>query len=221
MKCLLVEDDERVRALQVRLLTKHGIDVIAVGTITDAVASLVMNPEIILLDLSLPGTSGFQAVREMRKVSQKPIIIVSGRSDRESIVQGLSLGADDYITKPFFARELVARIATVMRRCSASGDTAGVYEGWQVDYSTRSVTIKSASIDLTRKEFEIIAMLARMSGAIVRREQILGEIWGVFDRAANHSLESHITTLRRKIEPHGEIKVTRGVGYSLIVKHIS
>jgi len=221
VKCLLVEDDARVVALERRLLAAHGIEVIVAGTIPQAVAALSADPGIILLDLSLPGAVGFQSLREMRRVSQLPIIVVTGRSDGDSVVQGLSLGADDYVVKPFAARELVARMAAVLRRCAMrtglDGSVALVSGDLQMDYTTRCVTVRSESIQVTRKEFEILAILARLPGAVIRREQLLGEIWGVFDPSAAHSLESHVTALRRKLRPHCEIKAARGIGYKLLV----
>jgi DNA-binding response OmpR family regulator len=221
VKCLLVEDDARVAELERRLLEAHGIEVIVAGTIAQAMVALSADPGIILLDLSLPGAVGFQSLREMRRVSQLPIIVVTGRSDGESVVQGLCLGADDYIVKPFATRELVARMAAVLRRCamrtSLDGGVATVSGDLQMDHATRCVTVKSESIQVTRKEFEILAILARLPGAVIRREQLLGEIWGVFDPSAAHSLESHVTALRRKLRPHCEIKAARGIGYKLLV----
>lgn len=226
MRCLLVEDDIRSVEIQCKLLRNHGYEVVAATTISEALAEIrARTPDLVLLDLRLPDSRGTETVRKIRKHFARPLIVVTGLGDPESRVRALELGADDILVKPFFARELIARIHAVTRRMESatqSDDNAhppaapppGSDSRLTVDHQRRLVHYRGKAVELTRIEFEVLALLARTPGAVVRRELILDEVWGTA-YTASHSLESHITSIRRKTFDRSLIRAHRGVGYSL------
>jgi DNA-binding response OmpR family regulator len=226
MRCLLVEDDPRTSEVQSRLLRKHGFDVIAARSAREALIAIRHDPDVILLDLGLPDSSGLTVIQEIRKVSLRPLIVVTGVRDPEARVRALDLGADDFLVKPVFARELVARIHAICRRIESAArgghreqriaSDGKAREDLAIDYGRRVVFCQGRTVELTRTEFDIIAFLARTPGAVVAREAILDEVWGTGSNSSR-SLESHIATIRRKTGESGLIRAQRGVGYVLCV----
>ena len=223
MRLLLVEDDDRVAAAQQDVLRRHGFEVRRVGTAQGALAGVhdaSWAPDVVLLDLGLPDGDGFEVCARIRRTRDVPILVTTARADLSSRVHGLNLGADDYLVKPYDLRELMARIHAVARRAAAPHDTvpAGppptlVVHGVRVDLLRRAVSVAGRDVPLTRKEFDVLALLARSPGVVFRREQILASVWGA--SGTPHTLDVHVASLRAKTGVPGLVETVRGVGYRL------
>ncbi len=223
MRLLVVEDDNRVMAALRTVLSKHGFEVACARTGEQGLALLRSAPEVILLDLGLPDRDGFKLCMDIRRRSAVPIIMVTARGDFESRVHGLNLGADDYLVKPYHLAELIARIHAVARRVNPAGppgvpDATAVLEVFglmRIDPDTRTVTVGDRPVGLTRKEFDLLLLLARQPGVVFRREQIMSEVWNTNWRGAGRTLEVHVASLRMKLGEPGLVETVRGVGYRL------
>jgi DNA-binding response OmpR family regulator len=224
VRLLLVEDDDRVAAAQQDVLRRHGFEVHRVGTAQQALAAVddaSSPPDVVLLDLGLPDGDGFEVCAQIRRGHDIPILVTTARADLRSRVHGLHLGADDYLVKPYDLRELMARIHAVARRAApprAAGAPAGpvvpvVVHGVRVDLAARTVTVGGRDVALTRKEFDVVGLLARRPGVVFRREQILAEVWG--DGGGTHTLDVHVASLRAKTGVPELVETVRGVGYRL------
>jgi DNA-binding response OmpR family regulator len=218
---LLVEDDQAIFEPLIRGLQRDGLLVDHVTLGRQAILRLNEPPvpEVIILDLGLPDIDGYDVCRQIREQSDVPIIILTARGDETNRVLGLELGADDYMVKPFGLRELVARIGAVTRR-SARPDDANqtameLAPGLMLDLRSRQVTRDGHSIDLTRKEFDLLALLASDRGAIHRRADILEQVWDTHWYGPTKTLDVHIAGLRRKLGDHQLIETVRGVGFRM------
>ncbi len=226
MRLLLVEDDDRVAAAQGDVLRRHGFAVVRAATAAAAMELLDDEIDVVLLDLGLPDADGFEVCARIRRSRDVPILVTTARGDLRSRVHGLNLGADDYLVKPFDLRELVARIHAVARRrtssargtdADASPAEARVVEvrGVRIDLGRREVSVGATPIALTRKEFDVLAILAREPGLVFRREQILSEVWESIAARSGHSLDVHVASLRLKTGVPELVETVRGVGYRL------
>ena len=231
LRILVVEDDPSVR-LSLRLTgEKEGFEVVEAASGPEALAELARRrPDLVLLDLMLPGPTGFDVCRAVhQRDGSLPVIILTARGDEVDKVVGLELGADDYITKPFSPRELVARIRAVLRR-SARAAEAGpqpdssreqlLFGGLRIDLGSREVTVDDRPVSLTRTEFELLAALAGNAGRVLTRDQIVTRVWGYEAEGGTRLLDSHIAHLRAKIEADPShpryIQTVRDVGYRLV-----
>jgi DNA-binding response OmpR family regulator len=226
MRLLVVEDDDRVMAALRTVLTRHGFEVTCARTGQQAIDALPTAPHAILLDLGLPDKDGFKVCMHIRKLSDVPIIVVTARGDYESRVHGLNLGADDYLVKPYNLAELIARIHAVTRRvrpadaavpADPSGTDPAVFGAVRVDHQSRTVTVDGRPVALTRKEYELLVLLARQPGVVFRREHIISEVWQTSWQGTGRTLEVHVASLRHKLSAPGLIETVRGVGYRLVV----
>jgi DNA-binding response OmpR family regulator len=234
MRLLLVEDDDRVAAALSAVLAKHGFDVVQARGGEEALRALVPdeNPpfDVVLLDLGLPDQDGFEVCTRIRRGSGTPVIMVTARADVRSRIHGLNIGADDYVVKPYDTGELLARIHAVARRratedreaeaAAAGGEAPGAtvrFGHVVIDTATRQVTVSGAVIALTRKEFDLLALLAQRPGVVFRREQIISEVWRTNWEGTGRTLEVHVASLRAKLGPPALIETIRGVGYRLVV----
>lgn len=219
-KILLVEDEQSLREPLEYLLTREGYEVTAVDNGTDAVRLAHSdNPDLILLDLMLPGLSGTEVCREVRQRSSVPIIMLTAKDSEVDIVVGLELGADDYVTKPYSSRELLARIRAVLRRHSDSSGSDSVLEhhGIRLDSERHQVTLEGAPVALPLKEFELLELLMLNAGRVLTRGQIIDRVWGSDYFGDTKTLDVHIKRLRSKIERAPSeptiIVTVRGLGY--------
>jgi DNA-binding response OmpR family regulator len=214
---LLVEDDTSIADPLVRGLERNGYEVRHVGS--GAVALGVDDADIVLLDLGLPDIDGYEVCRRLRAGSDVPIIILTARGDEMDRVLGLELGADDYVVKPFGLRELVARIRAITRRTAARarGDEVDVldYGDLIVDLSRRTVLRAGENLALTRKEFDLLALLLADPNATHRREDILDQVWDTNWYGPTKTLDVHIASLRKKLGDASLIETVRGVGFRM------
>ena len=172
--------------------------------------------DFVILDLGLPDQDGLDVLRQLRKVSAVPVIVLTARDDERSVVRGLRSGADDYLVKPARLRELMARIEVVRRRSAHGTQTAPtqvVSDDVEVDLAARTVRVGGEPVELTGKEFDIVSVLLRNPGAAVSRQQLMDEIWGDAFAAVSRALDVHMTTLRAKLNRPGLITTIRGFGY--------
>jgi two-component system, OmpR family, response regulator RegX3 len=220
MRVLLVEDDAGIAESVRDGLSRYQFDV----EVTDRgrrALELASGVDIVLLDLGLPDVDGVDVCRELRAVSDVPIIVVTARDDELDRVIGLELGADDYVVKPFGMRELIARIRAVLRRTAraATGDDDRrlLHVGeLTVDPRTRRVTVAGREIELTPKEFDLLAVLAAEPGAVLRRERLLEQVWDENWFGSTKTLDVHIASLRKKLGHPGWIETIRGVGFRAV-----
>ena len=219
---LIVEDEPSyVDALSIGLVGE-GFVVAAASTLADARAQFVaVKPDILLLDVMLPDGSGVDFCRELRATSSVPIIMVTARSEEVDVILGLEFGASDYVTKPYRLRELIARIRAVLRRSGnePASDVIMSIGEFRIDTVRRSVVRDGAELELSRKEFDLLALFASRLGQVVTRDECLDEIWWGRDLADTRTLDTHVKRLRQKLEADPgtplHLLTIRGVGFRL------
>ncbi|WP_405860351.1 response regulator transcription factor [Streptomyces sp. NBC_00090] len=218
MRVLLVEDDEPVAESLRRGLLRYGFEVEWVTTGTAGLA--VTAPyDLVLLDLGLPDTDGLDVCRALRRRGDVPIIVISARSDETDRVVGLEIGADDYVSKPFGVREVIARIRAVMRRARPETRPSGPQRygaRLSVDRKAARVRVDGAEVALTPKEYDLLAFLTEEPGALMSREQIMEAVWDANWFGPTKTLDVHVAALRRKLAGAVVIEAVRGVGFRLI-----
>ncbi|WP_055590571.1 response regulator transcription factor [Peterkaempfera griseoplana] len=239
MRLLLVEDDDHVAAALVAVLGRHGFQVRHARSGSEALDALVPDGaepyRVVLLDLGLPDRDGFEVCSRIRDRSGVPVIMVTARADTRSRIHGLNLGADDYVTKPYDMGELLARIHAVARRSGTPAASAGrpaaepaaadsapadplAARGVEIDRERRRVTVEGREVPLTRKEFDLLALLAQHPGVVYRREQIFSEVWRSGWEGNGRTLEVHVASLRAKLALPALVETVRGVGYRLVAE---
>jgi DNA-binding response OmpR family regulator len=212
---LLVEDEPSVGELVSSYLTRDGYRVIWVRTGEDALVELERHQlRIVLLDIGLPGMDGFDVCRAIRLKSKVPILMLTARDEEPDTVVGLEVGADDYVTKPFSPRELAARIKAILRRTDPAPDQAVLALGDVVlNRESHEVTVAGDPIELTAKEFDLLAFFLSNPGAMLSRDQLLDRVWGMEYPGGTRTVDVHIAQLRRKLGRPDLIKTLRGAGY--------
>jgi DNA-binding response OmpR family regulator len=221
-RVVIVDDDESIRELATLYLRKEGFDVSCAVDGTSALEKIrQLDPALVVLDLMLPGISGYDVCRAVRAESSVPIIMLTARDEDVDKIVGLELGADDYLTKPFNPRELVARIRAVLRRAEAGagqGATAVIRLGeLTIDKQRREVKIDGAELTIRTKEFDLLAALAENAGIVLTREQLLDRVWGYNFYGETRTVDVHVQHVRARIAGSGlSIVTVRGVGYKLV-----
>ncbi|MFE2722318.1 response regulator transcription factor [Kitasatospora sp. NPDC059327] len=220
MRVLLVEDDEPVAESLRRGLVRYGFEVEWVTT--GAAALAVGTPyDLVLLDLGLPDTDGLDVCRVLRERGDVPIIVISARSDETDRVVGLEIGADDYVSKPFGVREVIARIRAVMRRVRPKEHERSGPDRYghrlTVDRKAARVRLDGAEVALTPKEYDLLAFLTEEPGALMSREQIMEAVWDANWFGPTKTLDVHVAALRRKLAGAVTVEAVRGVGFRLVV----
>ena len=215
MRVLIVEDEDAIAVPLAEGLGREGFDVVRAATGAEALAAA--ESDIVLLDLRLPDMDGLDVCRQLRERSRVPIIIVTARGEEADRVVGLELGADDYVVKPFGLRELIARIRAVTRRADEPEHGAAPLRvgGLEVDERARRAFLDEAELDLTPKEFDLLAALARDPGAAVSRRRLLEEVWETSWSGSSKTIDVHVAALRRKLGDPGWIETVRGIGFRL------
>ena len=229
-KILIVDDDENIAELVSLYLTKECFDTMMVHDGEKAlIAYDSYQPNLILLDLMLPGIDGYQVCREIRTRSNVPIIMLSAKGEVFDKVLGLELGADDYIMKPFYSKELVARVKAVLRRYQAipkpESEKEGhgkcvEYPGIVINLTNYSVMVDGVTVDMPPKELELLYFLASSPNQVFTREQLLDQIWGYEYIGDTRTVDVHIKRLREKIKDHPawSLSTVWGIGYKFEVK---
>ena len=217
-RALVVEDDANIAELLRLYLGKDGFDVMIAADGGKAESSFdLFSPDVVLLDIMLPVKDGWQICRDIRKKSSVPIIMLTAKGETADKINGLDMGADDYVTKPFGVMELISRIKAVLRR---SGPQAGSdiieYKGIILDNQSRNVKVDGKDIAITFKEFELLKYLLKNKGTVVPREVLLEKIWGYHFEGESRTLDVHIGSLRHKLGEKGKcIETIRNVGYKI------
>jgi DNA-binding response OmpR family regulator len=212
-RILLVDDETPILDLVRGYLEREGY---AISTVEDGLAAVEHvrqeRPDVVVLDVMLPGLDGFEVLRQIRTFSDAYVLMLTARSDEVDRIVGLSVGADDYLVKPFSPRELVARVKALLRRprTAALAPTVDLV----VDPARRTATVRGSPVSLTATEFDILALLARDPGVVVGRSDLLVGVWGPGFVGDDHLVDVHVANLRRKIGD-GLIETVRGVGYKL------
>jgi DNA-binding response OmpR family regulator len=219
MRILVVEDDDRVARGLATALRLAGYDVSRVATA--AAAREAPRADVVLLDLGLPDGDGLDVLRELSRRPDTAVIAVTARGEERERVLGLRAGADDYVVKPFGAAELLARIEAVLRRTRAAragGDVGRSIEvgHLRLDTAARTAAVGERSLLLTRKEFDLLALLAARAGSVVSRDLIVDQIWQTSWEAPSRTLDTHVAALRAKLGVGVRIQTVRGVGYRLV-----
>ena len=219
---LLVEDEESITTPLVEALRREGFDTAVSATAGESLALADrVKPDLVLLDVMLPEGSGFDVCRELRARSRVPIIMLTARGEEADRVAGLELGADDYVVKPFSARELVARVRAVLRRAAEAGErrVEGATEigDVRIDPGRRSVSFRGEDLELSRKEFDLLRLLIENAGSVVTRERLLDEVWDTNWFGSTKTLDVHVSGLRKKLDDDPGspryIHTVRGVGF--------
>jgi DNA-binding response OmpR family regulator len=221
MKTVLVVDDEpKIVQLARDYLDHAGFKVASASDGKEALASFRASaPDLIVLDLGLPLIDGLDVARAIRKTSNVPIVMLTGRGDEADRVAGLELGADDYVTKPFSPKELVARVRAVLRRAEVAATPADIVRAGDVtlDIPRMSVRVRTRDVELTPTEFQILATLARTPGRVFTRSQLLDAVHGIAFESYERAIDAHVKNIRRKLEPDPRepryLLTVHGVGY--------
>ena len=221
-RILLVEDDERIRTSTRLALEDEGYDIDEAESGETALAHFAEQPaDVVLIDLMLPGMDGFETCRQLRQASSVPVVMVTARTDTHDVVAGLEAGADDYVTKPFVATELAARIRALLRR-ARSADAPAVLAVGPVEIRLEEGMVRRDGVDVhcTRTEFRLLCELAANVGKVLSREQLLDRVWGYDYFGDGRLVDVHIRRLRTKIEddPANPVHLltVRGMGYRLV-----
>ena len=221
VRVLVVDDEQAIRRFLNTALSAHGYEVFEAGTGEDALAAAVARrPDLIILDLGLPGIDGIEVTRRLREWSHLPILVLSVRECEGDKVEALDAGADDYVTKPFGTGELLARMRVALRRAARPQATPLFQVGdLEVDLARRAVTLANHEVALTPTEYDLLRVLVQNAGKVLTHNQLLRQVWGAGYGGELHLLRVNISNLRRKIEPLPSrpryIVTEPGVGYRL------
>lgn len=220
-KILVVDDESRMRKLVRDFLVKNGYSVVEAGDGEEAVNTFMSNKdiELIILDVMMPKLDGYQVAEEIRKISSVPIIMLTAKSDERDELRGFSLGVDEYITKPFSPKILVARVEAVLRRTKADKSQDNISVGGIVmDISAHLVYVDGESVELSYKEFELLNYFLVNQGVALSREKILNNVWNYDYFGDARTIDTHVKKLRSKLGEKGEyIKTIWGMGYKFEV----
>ena len=218
-RVLVIEDDAEIADVLRRFLRQEGHEVRTTGDGDEALpAAAEFVPDLVILDLGLPGLDGVEVCRGLRAEGDVPILILTARTELEDRVEGLDSGADDYLVKPFERQELLARIRALLRRRPPRGSASLTLGDVSLNPDTREVTRGDRRIELTNREFELLEYLMRNERLVISRERLLEEVWGYDPMALTNTIDVFISNLRRKLEAEGEPRILhtkRGAGYVL------
>ena len=217
---LVVEDDVTINAALSDRLRAEGFTVTSAFDGPEAVTAFTeRHPDLVVLDVMLPGFDGLEVCRRIQAERPVPVLMVTARDDETDILVGLGVGADDYLTKPFRMREVVARVRALLRRVERAAElarssrAAHTHSGVSLDPASRGVTVDGGAVHLTPTEFDLLDALIREPGVVRRREDLLREVWGWSDDLGSRTLDSHIKSVRAKVGA-GRIRTVHGVGYA-------
>lgn len=220
---LIVDDDEHIREVLRLTLESENFQI---ETANDGVEALEkfnnLNPDLVVLDVMLPGQNGWEVCRQIRKFSDKPIVMLTAKGEELDRVLGLELGADDYVIKPFSPRELMARIKAILRRVSPGNSTQSIirFQDLTINLQGHEVKIGQVNVSLTPKEFELLSFMAQNPGRVFTRDQLLSNVWGYEYLGDARTVDEHIKRLRQKVDVHTNVRYLKtiwGLGYKFEV----
>lgn len=214
-KLLIVDDEEKIRSLIKKYALHEGYEIDEASNGVEAVQCAQLNTyDCIILDVMMPELDGFSACREIRKFSKTPVIMLSAKGEEYDRIHGFELGVDDYVVKPFSTKELMMRIAAIIKRTQGEEKDCFIYEDLEIDYSARIVRVHRQKLHLSPKEYDLLFYLVRNIGIALSREQCIYQVWGYDFFGDDRTLDTHVKTLRKNLGPYGSCIVTcRGVGY--------
>jgi DNA-binding response OmpR family regulator len=213
---VVIEDDEAIGTLVVAYLERAGFQVVCEQTGEKGLDAVERHdPRVVVLDLALPDLDGLEVCRQLRASGPVPILILTARDEEVDRIIGLELGADDYVTKPFSPRELVARVRAILRRTEPAPEDSGTIELGDVrlDRRERRVAVAGSPVALRTLEFELLAELAENAGQVVTRDRLLERVWGLSFAGGTRTVDVHVAQLRKKLDRPDLIETVRGVGY--------
>ena len=217
---LVVDDEEKIRTIIKKYAVFEGNTVTEACDGMEAVEICRESPnefDLIIMDVMMPELDGFSAVREIRKISSVPVLMLSARGEEYDRIHGFEIGIDDYVVKPFSPKELMMRVNAIIKRSSQgkkSADTTAVFEGLKIDFSARIVEVDGVRVDLSPKEYDLLYYLVLNKNIALTREQLINNIWGYDFYGDDRTLDTHIKLLRKSLGPYSKFIVTlRGVGY--------
>ncbi|NLW78564.1 MAG: response regulator transcription factor [Ruminococcaceae bacterium] len=219
-RIMVVDDEEKIRSLVKKYASFEGYEVVEAGSGLEAIEQLKRTmADLVVMDVMMPELDGFSTVKEIRKTSRVPVIMLSARGEEYDRIHGFEVGVDDYVVKPFSPRELMMRVAAVLARvqppaAGADGHECYTHEGLIVDFTARRVTVDGAEAELSPKETDLLFYLVRNKGIALTREKLLTGVWGYDFYGDDRTLDTHIKMLRRALGPYSGLVVTlRGTGY--------
>ena len=222
-KILVVDDEPKIRRIVTSYLTDEGYDVAEAHDGETALELLDTDPDLVVLDVGLPGIDGIEVLRRLRTRSDIPVILLTARAEETDRLIGLSVGADDYVTKPFSARELVLRVKAILRRAgttSAEPTESMSFDGLVIDVGSRTVSVDATEPELTPLEFDLLVALAEEPGRVLTRRQLLDRVWGWDFYGDERVVDVHVRNLRSKIGDDATdprfVATARGVGYKFV-----
>ncbi len=220
---LVVDDEANIRDLVSQYLRREGFDVVQAGSGEEALAAIARAmPDLVILDVRLPGIDGFETLREIRRTSDVYVLMLTARSEEADTLIGLEVGADDYVTKPFSPREVAARVRTLLRRRDGAGpaDERLLFEGLTVDIARHEVTTNDGPATLTALEFDLLAALTSSPGRVFTRRQLIERVWGWDFYGDERIVDVHVRKLRQAVGDSADnprfVATIRGVGYKFI-----
>lgn len=225
-KIMIIDDDVELSLLICDLVSDNGYDVIHAASLDEAYDLLTkQKADLIILDINLPDGTGFELCRELRKKSSVPVIFASARTSEDDKVNGLDIGGDDYIAKPYSLRELMSRIKSILRRTYGSEDMESVHIkaaddiDIEVDFNSRKIKKNGEVVDMSPREYDLFEFMLKNKGKALKKQQLIDEVWGVYSEVEQSTLTVHIRWLREKLEKDASspvlIKTVWGVGYIL------
>lgn len=220
-KVLLIDDDERLLPPMQEFFSRHGMQLDGAQHPVDGLKKLAGDDyELLILDVMLPEMDGFEVLRELRKTSNLPVVMLTARGDVMDRVVGLELGADDYLPKPFEPRELVARVQNILKRSTHRDDSSPdlKFQHLQIDPDTREVLVDEEAVELTGTEYALLLLLASNPGNNMSRDEIINAMKGTEAELFTRSVDIAISRIRNKLKPHEFIRTVRGVGYAFTGK---
>ncbi|MDX6413535.1 MAG: two-component system, OmpR family, response regulator RegX3 [Gaiellaceae bacterium] len=212
----MIEDDQAIGALVLAYLEQAGFEVVCETTGENGLQAVEQHDaRVVVLDLALPDLDGLEVCRRLRSMRRVPILILTARDEEVDRIVGLELGADDYMTKPFSPRELVARVRAILRRAEPEPEESTLIElgDVQLDRRLRRVAVAGSTVALRTLEFELLAELAENAGQVVTRDRLLERVWGVAFAGGTRTVDVHVAQLRKKLARPDLIETVRGVGY--------